>query len=158
MRHPLTPFAVATALSLAIGPSLAQDHAAHHAPAAKTAAPAQRFATDAPLRRGMQDVRAAVGRLGHYERGHLSSKDAVAAATQVETGVRYIIENCKLPPDADAQLHAIIVPLMQNAAALKADPAKRDAIPPMREALDEYARRFNDPAFTQPSEPEEERR
>lgn len=154
MRHSSLSFAIATAMMLAMGPSLAQDHATHHAPAA-TGAPAKRFATDAALRKGMSDIRQAVDLLSHYERGHVPATDASAAAGRVEDGVRYIIANCKLPPDADAELHAIIVPLMQNATALKADPAKTDVIAPMRDALERYAERFEDPGVDSPEEPEE---
>lgn len=155
MRNRVLCLSIAMSLASLSSPLLAQDHA-HHAPAdSSAAADAARFATDAPLRKGMQDIRQAVDRLGHYERGHLSAQDAVAAAGQVETGVRYIIANCKLPPDADAALHAIIVPLLQNATALKADPARRDAIPAMRQALQQYERRFDDPGAAQPDEPEE---
>ena len=121
-----------------------------HHPAATAAAPAQRHATDAVLREEMQGIRAAVGGLGHYAHGHIEAALAVQLAGQVEERVRTIIANCKLPPDADAALHAIIVPLIQNAGALKKDPQDLAAIQPMRDALARYARQFDDPAFASP--------
>lgn len=137
----------ALALSLIAGPAfaMAQDHE-HHSPATSDSGQSMRFATDVALRKGMVDIRQAVNRLGHYERGHLSAEEAVAAAGQVENAVRYIIANCKLPPDADAALHGIIVPILQNANSLRADPSNRSAIPAMRQSLREYERRFDDPA------------
>lgn len=138
---------LALSLCLASGIAPAQEHA--HPPAAARAAspaPAQRHATDATLRREMRNIRSAVEGLGHYERGHMGPDQAVQLAGQVEAGVRTIIAHCKLPPDADAALHAIIVPLMQNAGALKQDPKNLAAIAPMRDALALYARQFDDPA------------
>jgi hypothetical protein len=133
----------------------AQDHEHHPTPAATQQAPAQRYATDAPLRAGMHGIRAAVEGLGHYEMGHMGPEQAATLAAQIQAHVRDIIANCKLPPEADAALHLIIVPLMTNAAALEADPKKLEAIAPMRAALGEYARQFDDPDFgTVPVAPE----
>ena len=72
-------------------------------------------------------------------------------AGDVQTHVAAIIATCKLSPEADAALHRILVPLMNSAAALKSDPGKRDAIAPMRQALADYARQFNDPDFVSPT-------
>ena len=133
-------------LCLACGTVAARQHEHHPAAApAAAAVPAQRYATDATLREEMQDIRQAVDGLGHYEHGHMGPEQAVQLAGQVEEGVRTIIANCKLPPDADAALHTIIVPLMQNAGALKQDPKNFAAIAPMREALAAYARQVDDP-------------
>jgi hypothetical protein len=122
--------------------------AAAHAPT--PVAPAERpaegeFATDAALRREMQGIRDAVAALGHYEMGHMGSLQAVELAAAIEGHVRTIIAECKLPPDADAALHAIIVPLMQNAAALRQKPQDLSVIPPMRAALVRYDEQFRDP-------------
>lgn len=132
-------------LSLASGMAVAQEHGHAHPAAAAAHAPAQRYATDATLRAQMQGIRSAVAGLEHYEHGHMGPEQALLLAGQVEDAVRIIIANCKLPPDADAALHAIIVPLVQNAAALKQDPKNLAAIAPMREALAVYARQFDDP-------------
>ena len=129
---------------IAAPPATAQhDHAS--TPAAPASAPAQRFATDAVLRGHMRHIRAAVGALGHYEHGHLGPEQAKTLAGNIEGHVRHIIAACKLPPDADVALHGIIAPLLQGAAALEAAPEKKDAIPPMREALQRYVLQFDDP-------------
>lgn len=125
-------------------PAVAQDHSQPHQTVPEVAS-TTRYPTDAPLRQGMRNIRVAVDGLGHYEAGHAAPSDAVRLAGEVEDNVRYIIANCKLSPEADAALHAIIVPLMQNAGTLKHDPMKREAIPAMREALETYERQFDDP-------------
>src|SRR5688572_27129856 len=102
-------------------PAWAQDHSQHHKTAPEDPATA-RYPSDEPLRQGMRNIRAAVEGLGHYESGHGTPAEAVRLAGEVEANVRFIIANCKLPPEADAALHSIIVPLMQNAGTLKKDP------------------------------------
>jgi hypothetical protein len=149
MRTLLLSLLLPAALACA-APAIAQDHDHHAAPPAATTAPAtpaQRWATDAPLRAGMAGIRTAVEALGHYEMGHMGPEQAAEQAAGIQAHVRDIIANCKLAPDADAALHLIIAPLMQHAAALQADPAKLEAIAPMREALAAYARQFDDPQF-----------
>lgn len=129
------------------GAPLAQAQQHGHAAAATGEAPVQRYAADAVLSEHMQGIRSAVEGLGHYEHGHMGPEMAGQLAGQVEAHVRAIIANCKLAPEADAALHAIIVPLLQQAAALKQDPGNLTAIPPMRDALARYARQFDDPGF-----------
>lgn len=115
----------------------------HGEPPAAAALPAQRWATDKPLREAMRGIRAAVGALGHYEHAHLGPREAAILAGQIEDRVNAIIADCKLPPEADAALHAIIVPLLRNAGELKRDPRALHAIAPMRDALAEYDRQFD---------------
>lgn len=141
----LSAFAMLAALA---GVPLAHAQHPHHAAAAPAAeAPAERFAADAVLSEHMQGIRSAVEGLGHYEHGHMGPEMAAQLAGQVEDHVRAIIASCKLPPEADAALHTIIVPLLQNAGALKQDPANLALIPPMRDALARYGAQFDDPAF-----------
>ena len=145
MRLPIA-LLLATGLACAVAPVAAQQH--EHAPATTPAKPqpaAQRFATDATLRQEMKGIRSAVEALAHYEMGHMGSAQAADFATAIEGHVRTIIAECKLPPDADAALHAIIVPLMQNAGALKQKPGDVSVVAPMRSALESYDRQFFDP-------------
>jgi hypothetical protein len=139
---------IATAVIACVGvvpPALAQ-HDAHHAPPAVTApTSAQRFATDPVLRENMRGIRKSVDALAHYEMGHMGPEQAVMLAGNIEGHVKDIIANCKLPPDADAALHAVIVPMLQAATALKADPGKQEPIATMRESLAQYRRQFDDP-------------
>ena len=47
-------------------------------------------------------------------------------------------------------LHGIIVPLLDSAIALQTTPSETAPVAPMRAALAEYARRFDDTAAAQP--------
>lgn len=145
-------FAIALSALFAATPQTIAQHS-HHAPSAVAPAapgpgrPAQRFATDATLREEMQAIRSAVMGLDHYTHGHVGEQQAVTLAGQIQASVNRIIANCKLPPDADAALHAIIAPLMQNAGALKQHPNDLAVIAPMQQALAAYAQQFDDPGF-----------
>ena len=151
MRFAVTIAAMPLLLLSALAAPLAhaQDGHEHHSPATTVSQeiPAQRYATDAPLRTGMAQIRTAVDALGHYERGHMGVEQAVTFATTIQEQVAYLVANCKLEPQADAALHGIIAKLGAGAQALKTDPADLAAIPPMREALADYRRTFDDPAF-----------
>lgn len=150
MRFAVTIAAMPLLLSaLAVPFAHAQEGHEHHAPAAAVSQeiPAQRYATDAPLRKGMAQIRTAVDALGHYERGHMGAEQAAGFASDIQAQVAYLVANCKLEPEADAALHGIIAKLGAGAQALKTDPANLAAIPPMREALADYQRTFDDPAF-----------
>jgi hypothetical protein len=126
------------------GPIVVDDHLDHGAvaPDQDADAPAQRYATDAPLRENMAGIRDAVAALEHAEHGHLDAGQVGALADKVNGHVRTIVAECKLPPDADAALHAIIVPLVQQANALKAAPQDLSPVAGMREALDAYNAQF----------------
>lgn len=139
--------ALAAGLGLA-SPAIAQHHDHHPPPAAAQAeAPAQRFATDPVLRENMRGIRKSVDALAHYDHGHIGPKEVAMLAGNVEGHVDDIIANCKLPPDADAALHAVIVPLKRNAAELKADPTRMAPAAAMRESLAQYRRQFDDPGL-----------
>lgn len=142
-------------LALAL-PAAAHDHAHRAGTAVAATTPVQRWNTDAPLREGMGRIRHAVDALQHYEHGHIGPEQAVQLAAGIERDVGFIVAHCKLEPRADAALHPILGALMHGAQALKANPTELAAIPPMRSALHDYARQFDDPGM-QLDEPEEAR-
>ena len=147
MRSASVAFSFSLLASLPASIALAQQHT-HHAPTAVTSAvPTQRYATDATLREQMRAIRGNVLALERHGSGDITRESAVKLADQITGHVNTIIVNCRLPPDADAALHNIIGPLLQNASALKTDPSRSDAVAGMRKALDQYARTFDDPAF-----------
>jgi hypothetical protein len=159
MRIPLTflPLLATLALALAATAS-AQEHAHGHdaASAAATTAPAQRWETDGSLREGMGRIRAAVDALQHYEHGHIGPQQAIQLADGIQRDVAFVVKNCTLEPGADAALHPILGALAQGAQALKTKPTELAAIAPMRNALQDYTRQFDDPGLSA-QEPEESR-
>lgn len=147
MQAHVLSITLAVLLGLGVmAPTGAQDHA-HHATTAPAPAPAKRWATDAPLRKGMGDIRVAVQALAHHEMGHMGTEQALAQASTIEQSIGYLVANCKLDPQADAALHGIIAGLAQGTAALKADPKDMAAIATLRTALRDYPRLFDDPGW-----------
>ena len=69
----------------------------------------KKWPTDAPLRQGMENIRAALGSGMKYQ----------ALANKVNAEVAGIVQNCKLEPEADAQLHIVIAELMAGAEAME---------------------------------------
>lgn len=123
-----------------------EDHAAH-ATAATATLPAQRYATDAPLREGMARVHTAVDDLHHYEMGHMPENIALERVATIEKATRFMFENCKLASAPDAALHGMLGPLLVGAAALRKDPKDMAAVAAMRRAVADYPRTFDDPQW-----------
>lgn len=122
-------------------------HAGAAVPAPPPAAIPTRHATDAPLRAGMRGIHAAVAALEHGRHGHLDEVQVKRLAGQADAHIKDIFANCRLAPAADAELHEILVPLMEGTRAIQARPADLSALGPMQQALERYARRFDDPGF-----------
>ena len=106
--------AVAFAIALAFAGPAAYGQAGHeHGHAADEPQlvlnQGKKWPTDAPLRQGMENIRTALG--GGMKYG--------ALATKVSTEVAGIVQNCKLEPEADAQLHLVIADIMAGVEALE---------------------------------------
>lgn len=111
----------------------------------------QKWATDAPLRKAMSEMNETLRRflpavhqntLDHASYGKLSE--------QVNANVAYIVENCSLPPDADAQLHVIIATMLTSAESMTGkatSETRRAGAVKLLGALDDYATYFADPGF-----------
>jgi hypothetical protein len=119
---------LAAALSLAFGaPAFAAGDAHSHDHAAGEAKlvlnQGKKWQTDAPLRQGMENIRGAVAK----------GMKSDALAKKVEAEVAGIVQNCKLEPAADEQLHIVIADLLAGAA----DPHR------VTEALNAYGEHFD---------------
>jgi len=147
-RLSLATITVALACAALLPATAFAQHAGHddHAAHAPATAPAdgQRYATDAPLRKGMADIRMAVAALDHHEHGHMNEQQALATVGIIERAIGDIVANCKLEPEADHALHGVLAKLGKGVAGLKADPNDMTALAPMREAVADYAVLFDD--------------
>lgn len=123
-----------------------QDHAAAAANAS-VPIPAQRWATDAPLREGMGRIHTALDELRHYEMGHMNQTMALERVASIEEATRYLFANCKLAPDADTALHGMLGPLLVATKRLHKDPQDKASVAAIREAVADYPRYFDDPQW-----------
>jgi hypothetical protein len=85
-----------------------------------------KWATDAPLRAGMAAIQSAFD-ADHaaIHAGTATDAHYEALAARIEAEVNSIVANCKLPPEADANLHYVIADLSQGIGLMRgSDPAR----------------------------------
>ncbi len=145
--------AAGLALGLSAGSLAADDHKHEHgaAPAKLELNEGRKWATDAPLRKGMEGIRKLMeASLHEIHEGKLSTARYGALARKVNAEVSGIVANCKLEPKADAQLHLVIADIGEGVEAMegKAKKAKRQAGAVMvLGALEKYGAHFEHPGW-----------
>lgn len=96
----------------------------------------RKWQTDAPLRKGMENIRAVLA----------TRQKPEALAALVNAEVAYIVQNCKLPEDADAQLHLVIAELLAGADEMKGERGG-EGVERVVKALNQYGRYFDHPGW-----------
>jgi hypothetical protein len=161
MRSMCSRFAasvVATVLAVGAVPAIAQqDHEHQHGSGAPAVAnleldAGRKWTTDASLRSGMAEIRAA------FDADHPAIHDGKqtdaqydALAGRIEAQVNTIVANCRLPPQADANLHYLIADLSQGVGLMRGqDPARtrHEGAVLVHGALRAYGEFFDDPAWS----------
>lgn len=108
----------------------------------------KQWETDAALRHGMTEIRAAVDMVAPaFEAGQISAHQGHQLSEAVQGSVNTMIEQCKLPPEADANLHVILAALLQGAGAVASSPQSAEGVPSLKEALESYGHYFNHPGW-----------
>jgi hypothetical protein len=111
----------------------------------------KKWQTDVHLRKAMSTVRDAVfAELDGLFLGTMNMARYEALAAKVDAQTAYIIMNCDLPPEADAELHLVLALMMQGSVAMKGqDPniARRTGAEKVIAALDAYSRYFDHPGW-----------
>lgn len=138
--------------SLSAASQAHDSHEHHHgSPATLQLDNGKKWQTDAQLRQSMANIRRSVDASLHdIHEGKLSNAGYGKLARSVESEVAAIVRNCKLAPEADAQLHLIVAKLLEGAEQMsgKVRKAKRiDGAVKVIEALEQYADYFADPNF-----------
>lgn len=162
MKFQVHASALAAVLGLVFGSAAGSTWAASATPQAHTHAPAasatlqldhgKKWAIDAPLAQAMANIRNDIAaRLDDIHADRLPAAGYQALAKRVNGEVAYMVENCRLSPEADAQLHLVVADLLEGASAMEnADGHRqpRAGAVTVIGALDHYARYFDDPGFT----------
>lgn len=111
----------------------------------------RKWATDAPLREGMASIRGAFD--ADHPAIHAGTEtDAryVALADRIEGSVNEIVANCRLPLEADANLHLVVADLLHGASLMRGGDVGRtrhEGAALVHGALDAYGRYFDDPGW-----------
>jgi hypothetical protein len=155
MKQLASPRIAAIVALFALGaaaPSFAADSHPHAAAdrAHFTLDQGRKWSTDEPLRINMEGIRSAVVlKQDAIHDGSLSAKEYEALATTIEAHVATIVAECKLTPEADANLHLIVADLLEGADAMR---GKSQSAPSaggihVMRALDAYGRYFHHPGW-----------
>jgi hypothetical protein len=147
---------LASALALGILPPASAQQMHEHAHSGSAVAQIQlddgrKWATDGSLRSGMTAIRKAFD-ADHpaIHAGKETNGQYDALASQVETQVKDIVKNCKLPAAADANLHFVIADLLQGVSLMRGtDPgrSRHDGAALVHGALIAYGKYFEDPGW-----------
>ena len=90
----------------------------------------------------MSEIRTAMaGSLAPIHKKKFTHKQYEALADRVQTQIDYVVGNCKLPEDADAQLHVVLEQIIDGVAEMKAGRDKGAV--KIVQALDMYGKYFN---------------
>jgi hypothetical protein len=103
----------------------------------------KKWQTDAPLRKGMGDIRQRTRSLPK------TSAEGQALAKAIEGDIGYMVRNCKLSPRADATLHVILSQVTEGAHLLaSANAAEREhGLHGIHDALATYGKHFDHPGW-----------
>jgi hypothetical protein len=153
----LTLSAALLAAALAASPALAADDHAHGGHQASGLESLKlngnsRWSTDAPLRKGMDGIRADVE--AALPAIHTQKMDAAGFATlaaKVQGHVDFMVGNCKLPEAVDAQAHVILEQMLAGIQTMeKAGTDRTAGAVRIVAALDAYGRFFDHPGWSAP--------
>lgn len=123
------------------------DHAHHDTHQMLRLDNGQKWATDEALRHAMRSIHDLL-------RPHLAGQGDTNNLAQLAHGVRdnidYMVQNCKLEPEADAVLHVILGEMFKGMALLEGeqgDDMRHQGIERIAHALHQYAEYFDHPDF-----------
>lgn len=108
-----------------------------------------KWASDESLRQGMNEIHAAF-RSHHadYRAGHYDADKAAELATTVEEAVNFMFANCRLPAEADAELHKLLAASLGAARTLRESEEPHRGLHRLHRVLQAYPRYFDHPGWT----------
>lgn len=155
--HLAASLLTAAALAFGAGAYAASEHSHEHgaeAPVLKLNA-GKKWTGDEPLRQSMTRIRDVVdARLPAVHRGKLSAAQYDALGKEIDAQIANIVQNCKLDPEADGVLHAILAEMMEGNETLqgKNAKAKRSAgVVKVVHSLEQYGKYFEHPGWKAPN-------
>lgn len=142
------PLATTTAPVFAADAAHSHDSASHATMELKQG---KKWETDAPLRQGMNAIHGYVSTsLADAGQGKMTPNNYDGLSRNVMTQVTYIVQNCKLEPEADAQLHILLANIVQSVEAAEGKVAgqeRAEGLTKMAQALNSYGQYFDHPGW-----------
>jgi hypothetical protein len=106
----------------------------------------KRWPTDEPLRQGMSDIRAAIATaFPQIHVGQFTSAQYGAIAAKIQERVDHIVGNCRLPEEADAQLHVVLMEIADGTEAMRSGSNSLGGAMRVIQAIEAYGQHFDDP-------------
>jgi hypothetical protein len=107
-----------------------------------------KWQTDDALRLGMEGMRAQLAAsLEQVHAGAFTPSDYAAFAEDLRAQVDYIVTNCKLPEEADAQLHIVLGEILEGMDAMRSRENPAEGAARVARALEAYALHFEHPGW-----------
>ena len=104
----------------------------------------KKWPTDEALRQGMGEIRTAMSEaLAPIQANKFSREAFDKLAGRVQGQIDYVTANCKLPEEADHQLHVVLEQILDGIAVMKADKGRADGAVKIVQALELYGSHFN---------------
>jgi hypothetical protein len=153
MKKRLT--AALLALGLAAGPvgTVSADapdgHNGHGVPAMELRLNnGQKWQTDEVLRAGMSQIREVMdASLPPIHSGRYSAADLSALGDWVQEQVDVVVANCKLPEEADLQLHVALTQILDGVNTMKEEGRQELGAAAIVQALNAYGEHFDHPGW-----------
>lgn len=126
------------------------DHDGHTAGAEKlTLNKGAKWQTDKVLRDGMLAIRDDLGAvLPEIHKSSMAVDRYVVLADRVQGHLDRMTATCRLPPDADTQLHVVLAQVYEGVDAMKKGPDRKAGALAVMQALEDYSRYFVHPGWT----------
>ena len=106
----------------------------------------ERWPTDQPLRQGMSDIRAAMATaFPQIHGGQFTSAQYRALAARLQERVDHVVGNCRLPEEADAQLHVVLMEIVDGTEAMRSGSDRLGGGMRVIQAIEAYGRHFDHP-------------
>lgn len=108
----------------------------------------QKWPTDEALRTGMNRIRDALETsLPLIHASGYSAVDFSALADRLQEQVDYVVANCKLPEEADLQLHLALTRILDGINAMKAESGQEQGAVTVVQTLNAYGDHFDHPGW-----------
>lgn len=107
-----------------------------------------KWQTDKALRDGMQNIRHGMeDAMPRIQKGSMSKDQYVALADLIQGQVDHMVADCKLPPEADAQLHIVLAKVIESVEIIRKAPDPTPGALNIRQVLDDYGNYFEHPGW-----------
>jgi hypothetical protein len=109
----------------------------------------KKWQTDDALRHGMGEIRQAMAAsLKSIHDNTFSPAKYEALAASVQKHIDYVVGNCKLPEEADQQLHIVLEQILDGINEMKGAAQKQQGAIKIVNALDTYGKYFDHAGWT----------